>query len=801
MKRTLRSSLLFLVLVITTPLPQTVSAADFSAIWDGGNGNWDAPSHWSTNPNYPNNDSGVTYDATINHGTVTLDRNITIQRLFLNGGSATTLSGAFSLALNEGTTVTGANIGPGTFNLATNSISTIGGLGLRGTINNSGTMDQSGQIVGDGTVNNLPGATWTMHQGAGMNPLNGMLTPPSAGIFNNAGSLNIDATGDSRISYFRTLFQNSGNVTLSGTANVFIERGDGIGSFGLGPQTQLSFGSFTLESGSVIAGTGIMTVSGGTLDVAGEVTINTNLVNQGAVSTRAGAKLTLNGFIDQLPSQYTLTGITRLNGGIIASSQLLNFRNGILTGWGTINANLKLSDTVALSLNLAGTMTGNMRNHYDSFNINGSTTLGGDLAPRFAKNFENSITNSDAFTILTSSGGFSGSFHNAADGSRVDTADYLGTFAVDATINSVTLRNFVPSTRWLGGNGNWTDGTKWLSNPLYPNDTDSTHYSVLIRDGSVNLDTNINISRFFLTGGVLYGSNNTLTVTNDFVWIGGTFSGFPAGNIVNLTAASKSRISTSVYTFLNLGSCTINNGGNLVQNAIIQGPGAINNLAGATWNVMGTSEFIDHITFSNSGTLNIRRGALVYFIGNFIQSASNAITQLNGGKFTSSSSMIFQAGILGGTGTIGTNTFGTSISNNATISPGGTDRSLLASAGTLAIGCNLALLNNSKLLMEIGGATQGEEYDYISVSGSGTMGGTLELHMINGFESHLIPSQTFVLLTSQASLTGTFINVANGARLTTADGKVSFQVNYGAGSSYGASNLVLSDPQLVSGRR
>ena len=152
--------------------------------------------------------------------------------------------------------------------------------------------------------------------------------------------------------------------------------------------------------------------------------------------------------------------------------------------------------------------------------------------------------------------------------------------------------------------------------------------------------------------------------------------------------------------------------------------------------------------------------------------------------------MTFQAGILGGTGTIGTNTFNTSINNNATISPGGTDRSLSASAGTLVIDSNLSLLNNSKLLMEIGGAAQGQEYDYISVSNSGIIGGTLELHVINGFESQLTPSQTFVLLTSQTALTGTFNNVANGARLTTADGLASFQVNYGPGSSYGANNLV-----------
>ena len=69
--------------------------------------------------------------------------------------------------------------------------------------------------------------------------------------------------------------------------------------------------------------------------------------------------------------------------------------------------------------------------------------------------------------------------------------------------------------------------------------------------------------------------------------------------------------------------------------------------------------------------------------------------------------------------------------------------------------------------------------------------------MLNGFQLQLDPSQTFTLLSSKDVVSGAFDNVANGARLTTADGLALFQVNYGAGSSYGANNLVLSDPRAV----
>jgi hypothetical protein len=98
--------------------------------------------------------------------------------------------------------------------------------------------------------------------------------------------------------------------------------------------------------------------------------------------------------------------------------------------------------------------------------------------------------------------------------------------------------------------------------------------------------------------------------------------------------------------------------------------------------------------------------------------------------------------------------------------------------------------------MKIGGLTQGTQYDYIDVNGLLSLDGRLELLMLNGFELQLDSNQTFTLFTSDG-LSGAFYNIVNGGRLTTSDHKASFQVNYGPGSSYGANNFVLSDPQIV----
>ncbi len=190
----------------------------------------------------------------------------------------------------------------------------------------------------------------------------------------------------------------------------------------------------------------------------------------------------------------------------------------------------------------------------------------------------------------------------------------------------------------------------------------------------------------------------------------------------------------------------------------------------------------------NYATLVVQAGATLTLNGTFThqrRASGEATTQLSGGTITSAKVLNFQSGSLVGSGTING-----SVSNNGTISPG-------TSPGTITINGNVSLLSNSKLVMEIGGLTQGKQYDYLSVSGLVSLDGVLELHMPNDFEQQIDPDLVFTLFTSGDVLTGAFDNIANGGRLVTADGKASFQVNYGAGSLFDPDDLVLSDPHVV----
>jgi hypothetical protein len=119
------------------------------------------------------------------------------------------------------------------------------------------------------------------------------------------------------------------------------------------------------------------------------------------------------------------------------------------------------------------------------------------------------------------------------------------------------------------------------------------------------------------------------------------------------------------------------------------------------------------------------------------------------------------------------------------ISPG-------SSAGSLTVNGNLALGGDADLLFEIGGL--GGLSDTLIVNGTVPLSletSDLVLQLINAF----LPtaSDTFVVMDTQAAITGLFANVSNGQRLDVAGGFGSFQVNYGAGSAFDPDKVVLSN--------
>ncbi len=104
----------------------------------------------------------------------------------------------------------------------------------------------------------------------------------------------------------------------------------------------------------------------------------------------------------------------------------------------------------------------------------------------------------------------------------------------------------------------------------------------------------------------------------------------------------------------------------------------------------------------------------------------------------------------------------------------------------MTINGNLTLGADAHYSMVIRNNTAGE-FDTMSVSGSATFGGTLDVSLVNGFVP--APGDSFTALTAGPNITGAFINAPNGSRFPTTDGRGSFI------ATYSDNHLVLSNFQ------
>ena len=140
------------------------------------------------------------------------------------------------------------------------------------------------------------------------------------------------------------------------------------------------------------------------------------------------------------------------------------------------------------------------------------------------------------------------------------------------------------------------------------------------------------------------------------------------------------------------------------------------------------------------------------------------------------------------TGTLHVANFnGNLLNQDGTLAPG-------HSAGSTVVAGNYTQQPPAVLEIEIGGVAQSTQFDFVNVTGTATLDGLLDLHLIHGF--HPTAGQTFAVV-SAASLLGAFDNAVNGQRMFAADGISSFIVNYGPSSPFDPHQVVLSSFQLA----
>ncbi len=221
-------------------------------------------------------------------------------------------------------------------------------------------------------------------------------------------------------------------------------------------------------------------------------------------------------------------------------------------------------------------------------------------------------------------------------------------------------------------------------------------------------------------------NQRTLTVNGDSYWTGLSSKRLDFENgatLINGVGATFHQQSNSTWDVISAGSGTFINNGTFTKDA------------GG-----GTVTFIVDVT--NNGTINVQNGETVYFDEDFVNAAS---------------------GILTGSGLIDTHKAST-VTLNGGYNPGGA-----SAAGNLSISGSQTLSGSSVCTFEIGGTSQGSQYDHINSSSSLALGGTLNISIINGFEPQ--DGQTFTIINC-SSLSGDFSSF----NIPTQDGNPIFDV-------------------------
>jgi filamentous hemagglutinin family protein len=272
---------------------------------------------------------------------------------------------------------------------------------------------------------------------------------------------------------------------------------------------------------------------------------------------------------------------------------------------------------------------------------------------------------------------------------------------------------------WDGGGGDldWFNRFNWSSDLVPDASKDVTIQTaageVLISGGAATAKSLISLQPIELSSGSLMLTNAS-TFSNSLTISGGSLSG---AGIVSISGPGGS---------LNWSGGTMANGG-----------GTFFLPAGRTGDLSG-SLTLDRL-FQNDGLLTLS-GATIAGTGSLINNGTLIATS---GTHLNLSNISLNGGMLTGNLLITAN-----VSNQGgTVTPG-------ASPGALTINGNYVQGPGGTLVVELGGTTGGSQYDQLIVNGNATLGGTLNVTLVNGYVP--VGGETFSVVQSSGVVSGTF---------------------------------------------
>ncbi|MBI5107576.1 MAG: hypothetical protein HZA62_02410 [Rhodocyclales bacterium] len=520
-------------------------------------------------------------------------------------------------------------------------------------------------------------------------------------------------------------------------------------SLSLGDDETVSItgGSLQLDAASTTAAGTSFTLSGGTLQGAGDLTVNGTFnwtggtVSKGGLGTlniASGATLALSG-----SGGRELVGVTLNNQGTTTINVSNNDGLWLSNGSVVNNSGLIRFDT-ASGVNFIETMSG------ASGTLNNTGTIQNAGAGTGGLWNDMSITHTGG-TLKRTAGSlamFAGNYNGMTtlDGTGIEFAAYTG-------IGPHTLGNGAVVSMVNGASLTQTGGTLNVSNATLNGPYQLSGGSLNLTGGTMTLNGGMN----WTVNGVITGSgaSPTLSVPSaQTLALGGSGGRELVGVTLNNQGTTTINVSHNDGLWLSNGS-VVNNSG-LIRFDNGSGVNFIETISGASGTVnntgtiqnagSGTGILWSDLSFpENNGTLKASSGTLEVrtTISNngIIEVGGGATFGTAGGPLTNAAS-----GVIRGSGTV--NLTSATLTNNGTISPG-------VGAGntaTLAITGDLNLAGGT-LNVDLGGTGAGQ-FDKISATGNVTMGGTLNAAVTGGYTP--VNADAIPFLTMGGVASGTF---------------------------------------------
>jgi hypothetical protein len=750
----------------------------------------------------------VTGTTQVNGGTANFNAVAGTNLLNISSGA---LGGSATVTASGLTTWSGGNIN-GTGILNANGGATLSGVlkNLQNSrvVNLSGTSTWSAGNVDfydtAALVNTAGGTLTTSFDGSMSNWIGG-----ASGSFSNVGTFTKSAgAGTTSINI---VFSNSGTVNANSGILSLNSNGTHTGtlSAGVGGILRFAGGTHNLNVGTSISGAGTVQLTGSVL------TVNT------AVASAASTAFSMSGGNINGAGTLTVNGPLTWSGGVMSGSGILHSNGGATLSGGQKN----LQDSRVVNLSGGSTWSaGNFEFHATGSLVN---TVGGVLTTSFDGSMSNwiggasgSFSNAGTFTKSAGSGTTSiGIVFNNTGTINVNSgtlsANNGGTSTGVWNVPVGTTLNFGGGTQSLNAGTNVSaSGTVGFSGGTtnFNAGTFSVTGTTRVNGGVANFNAAASTNLLNISSGALGGSA-TVTASGLTTWSGGNINGTGILNtnggailsggikllqnsrVVNLSGTST--WSAGNFEFHATGSLVNTVGGVLttnfdgsMSNWIGGASGSFRNAGTFTKSAGAATHTRISVPTTNTGTINALAGTL-WFDNAYTQTVGALV--VSGGHVTrGSTTLVFNitgGKLQGGLGGIGGTV--SAVGGTIIVEPG-----IGATTHEMGILGDLILTSGSKLSFDIGGTTPGTQHDKITEAGTGApsvAGVALEVGMLGSFLP--APTDTFVVFDASHSITGSFANVANGARITTADGKGRFKVNYGSGTAIvgHADKVILSE--------